>query len=247
MSDTLEYIECYFKQTLRSEERRVFELRCETDKAFANEVAFYIATHQALREKLLNQKASSWKTENILQEEIIPVISTTKKSTFSKWIVYAAAACLLLAVSVYLFETNTSPKALAANYINDTYSNIGQTMDASHDSLQVGIAAYNNKEYNKALQYFEGIEKRDTANSDAKKYAGLAYLHERNYDKAIKYFTDLSNMQGLFSNPGNFLKAAALLERSAATDKEEAQTLLQKVVDEKQEGNEIAAEWLKKL
>ena len=247
MPDTLEYIESYFKNTLRGEERTAFEARCETDKAFANEVAFYIAARQALRDELLKQKTGDWKTGNISAEESSPVISIAKKPVFSRWITYAAAACLLLAASVYLFETNKSPKSFAANYINNTYSNIGQTMDASHDSLQVGIAAYNNKEYDKALQYFEGVEKRDSANSDAKKYTGLAYLQQKNYGKAIQKFDELANMQGLFSNSGNFLKAAALLERNEAGDKDEARKLLQKVVDDKEEGSETATEWLKKM
>ena len=60
MSDTLEYIESYFKQKLSNEARRAFELKCETDKAFANEVAFYIGTRQALREELLKQKITGW-------------------------------------------------------------------------------------------------------------------------------------------------------------------------------------------
>ena len=120
-------------------------------------------------------------------------------------------------------------------------------MDASRDSLQLGIAAYNNKDYNRALQLFTGVEKNDTANSDAKKYAGLAYLQQQDYDKAIQQFDELSNMKGLFSNAGDFLKAVSLLERNKSGDKEEAKQLLQKVVTDKEEGSEQAEEWLKKM
>jgi tetratricopeptide (TPR) repeat protein len=247
MSDTLEYIESYFKNTLRDEERTAFEARCETDKAFANEVAFYIAARQALREELLKQKAGDWKAGSISEEEVAPVISVSKRSLFSRWITYAAAACLLLAASVYLFETNKSPKSFASNYIHDTYDNIGQTMDASHDSLQVGIAAYNNKEYDKALRYFQGVEKRDPANSDAKKYAGLAYLQQKDYSKAIQKFDELANMKGLFSNSGDFLKAVTLMERNKPNDKEEAKRLLQKVVNENESDKKEAEEIIKKF
>ncbi|MEO8712601.1 MAG: hypothetical protein ABI405_10785, partial [Parafilimonas sp.] len=207
----------------------------------------YIAAREALREELLKQKAESWKTEIALQEEAMPVISITKKSTFGKWIVYAAAACLLLAASVYLFEANTSPKALAVNYIKNTYGSLGQTMDASHDSIQVGIAAYNNKEYDKALQFFYGVEKVDPANSDAKKYAGLVYLQQKDYNNAVQQFDELANMKGLFSNSGDFLKALALMERNKPGDKEEAKALLQKVVNENETGKKEAEEIIKKF
>ena len=127
------------------------------------------------------------------------------------------------------------------------YGNLSQTMDASHDSLQTGIAAYNNKDYKKALVYFVGVEKNDAQNSDAKTYAGLAYLQSADYDNAINEFDELSNMKELFSNPGDFLKAISLLQRNKPGDKEVAKKLLQKVVTEKEEGNEKAAEWLKRF
>ena len=243
MPGTIEYIESYFQQTLSSEDRVAFEARCEKDEAFAKDVAFYITARQALREELLGQKVAEWKKEDAVREEIAPVIPMNKRTTFGKWAAYVAAACVVLAISVYLFEVRTTPQKLATAYINNTLS---QTMDASHDSIQLGIAAYNDKEYERALQLFEGVEQRDPSNSDAKKYAGLTYLQKQDYDKAMQQFDKLSNMQ-LQSNPGDFLKATTLLVRNKQGDKEEAKALLQKVVNEKEEESKKAEEWLKKF
>jgi tetratricopeptide (TPR) repeat protein len=244
MPGTIEYIESYFQQTLSSEDRVAFEARCEKDEAFAKDVAFYITARQALREELLGQKVAEWKNEDAVREETAPVISMNKRrTTFGKWAAYVAAACVVLAISVYLFEVRTTPQKLATAYINNTLS---QTMDASHDSIQLGIAAYNDKEYERALQLFEGVEQRDPSNSDAKKYAGLTYLQKQDYDKAMQQFDKLSNMQ-LQSNPGDFLKATTLLVRNKQGDKEEAKALLQKVVNEKEEESKKAEEWLKKF
>lgn len=250
--ETIEYIDSYFRQTLNENERTIFEKRCEEDNAFAEEVAFYITTRQSLREELLQQKQSVWQTKNGKEElptsaEELPFIPSLKKSLASRWLAYAAAACLVLAASVYFFEANISPKRIAQNYIRTNYSNLSQTMDASHDSIQVGIAAYNDQEYDKALQLFEGVEKNDPQNSDAKKYAGLTYLQKDDYNNALLHFDALANMHGLFSNPGDFFKAVVLIERNKAGDKEEAKRLLQKVVNEKEEGSEKAAELQKKL
>jgi len=246
MADTLEYIESYFQQTLNPEEKIAFEKRCETDEAFAKEVAFYITSRQVLKEELLKEKMQSWKEESPAKEEPAPLISLTKKSGVVRWIIYAAAACLLLFASVYLVETQTSPKKYASNYVKSNYSTLSQTMDASHDSLQLGIAAYNNKDYNRALQLFTSVQQTDAQNSDAKKYAGLAYLQQHNYDKAIEQFDALSNMK-LFSNPGDFLNAVSLLERNSPGDKEESKKLLHKVADNNEEGSEKAKDWLNKL
>ncbi len=107
-------------------------------------------------------------------------------------------------------------------------------MSANTDSITLGLEAYNNKEYDKALGLLEGVEQRDPTNSDVKKYTGLAYLQKEDYDNAVQQFDELANMN-LHSNPGHFLKAMALLERNKPGDKEEAKTLLQKVVNENDE------------
>jgi tetratricopeptide (TPR) repeat protein len=246
MPDTLEYIEAYFKQTLNREERTAFEIRCVNDETFAKDVAFYLTTRQALRETLLEQKNEDWK-DKADEEEITPVIPIVKRPLFQRYITYAAAACLLLAVSVYFFEANKSPQMLASNYVKENYSGLSQHMSGDKDSMTLGIAAYNNKDYDKALLLFQGVEQRDSLNDDAKKYAGLAYLQQKNYDKAIQQFDELANMKNLFSNSGNFLKAVALMERNKPGDKEEAKQLLQKVVTEKEDDSDKAAEWVRKF
>ncbi len=241
----VEYIDAYLKKTLNEEEQKTFERRCEEDKAFAQEVAFFITTKQALQEELLQQKRSLWQNKNA--EDEIPILPLIKRSFTSRWFMYAAAACLVLAASVYLFEANSSPRRLADNYIKTNYGNLSITMSGDKDSITLGQAAYNNKQYDRALQLFRGVERHDAFNSDAKKYAGLAYLQKDEYDSALLQFEVLANMQHLFSNPGDFLKAVTLLERNKPGDKTEAKKLLQKVVNEREAENDKAAEWLKKI
>ncbi len=243
MEDTIAYIESYFQQTLSSEERAVFETRCETDENFAKEVAFYIAARQALREALLEQKAQAWK-EEVEEEERTPVISMNKRKGFGKWIMYAAAACVLLAVSMFLFETQSSPQRLASGYIKKNYSNLSQIMSADTSNITKGMEAYNHGDYDIALSCFIVAKQKDTANSDVKKYAGLSYFQKKDYNQALKEFDTLSNMQGLQSNPGDFLKAVTLLERNDQGDKDEAKKLLKKVQDENEEGSKTAGEIL---
>jgi tetratricopeptide (TPR) repeat protein len=254
MPGTVEFIESYFKQTLSSAERAAFEVRCTTDEAFAAEVAFYIAARQALREELLMQKVNAWKTEEditqaekapITAEESAPVISMVKKPGIIRWVSYAAAACLILIASMFLFETKSASEKLAANYISAAYGHIPQSMGNS-DSIQIAIQAYNAKNYDSALEYFKDVEARNPENSDVKEYVGLCYLQQKDYDNALKEFEALAAMD-LHANSGNMLKATTLLLRNERGDKEEAKIILKKVVDEQQVGSEEAAEWLKKL
>ena len=247
MKATLEYIESYFQHTLNPEERKSFEQKCEQDQEFAQDVAFYLTTRQVLREELLEQKQAQWREEKDTLEEL-PSIAPAKRSVLRSWVAYAAAACLVLAASVYLFETTSSPQKLASTYVDKNYSQLSIEMGGDlKDSIQRGIAAYNNKEYDSALEMFKGVEQGNPEKSYAKQYTGLVYLQMKDYDNALAHFDALSKMPGLQSNPGDFLKAVTLLERNRTGDKEEAKTLLQKVIDEKEEGSKEAEEWIKKF
>ncbi len=244
MSGTVEYIDAYFNQELNESERKQFEARCTADEDFAKEVAFYITARNVAREALIKQK-QQWKSNSETVKETI-ALKPVKKPTLLRWMPYAAAACLVFIMAFgFLFAMN-SPKRLANNVIKENYSQLSHTMDASRDSMQLGISEYNSKNYQRALVLFESVKNKDAANSDAKKYAGLSYLQLKNYDKAVQCFTELSAMNGLYSNSGDFLGAITLLERNAPGDKEAAKELLEKVVKENEDGSEVAKKMLEK-
>lgn len=246
MSETLGYIEDYFEEKLSSAEKQIFEDRCIQDESFAGEVAFYITSREAVRQKLLEQKREQWSVdEQGINTSTPTAAAPVKKLGFRKWLPYAAAACLLLAMTVYFLYPAKTPRQLAADYVK-SLTHIGQNMGTA-DSLQQGIEDYNNGNYNKALALFEGVYQVQPENSDAKEYMGRVYLMTKDYDKALVHFDELSQKKDLVSNPGVFLKAVTLLERNKRGDKEAAKLLLEQVVGNKRlEHKKEAAEWLKK-
>ena len=245
MSETLAYIEAYFQNELNENDKVLFEERCATDESFANDVAFYISTRQSLRNELLSDKQSEWEQAAPINQ--LSKTATVKKINQQQWVRYAAAACVLLIAGLYFLLKPVSPQKLALNYINEQYDHLSQTMSGVEDSMELGKAAYNNKEYGKAVVLFEAVIKRHPENADARQYAGLAYLRQADYDKAIQSFETLADFKGLYSNPGIFLKATAMLLRNKAGDVEKAKLLLQQVVSENLEGIEEAKKLLKKF
>lgn len=239
MSEHLEYIDAYFQKQLSEAEREQFEQRCVSDEKFAGEVAFYINSRSALNEMLLEQKKSRWAGLAVKESE-----APVRKITFKKWLPYAAAACIVLALVVTPLLKSRSPQQLADNYTSKHLMAISQTMDGSRDSLQLGIQAYNKKEYEKALPYFTGVYNVHPDNSDALRYAGQTQLMQGKFDEAIASFDALSKKQ-TYSNPGLFLKAIALLKRNHGDDVKEARLILEKVVDQNLDGSKEASEWLK--
>ena len=243
MTPTLEYIESYFQGELPEQEQKAFEQRCEQDTAFAEEVAFYVSSRQAIRQLLLDQKKQTWEPEAI-KEEKIPFIPLARTSFIQKWLPYTAAACLLLVIGTVFFENSISPHQLADAYIQKEVVYIHPLMGSGEDSLQRAIGDYNNKQYDKALPVFEALAGNHPEIVDARKYAGFVYLLKQEYDKALESFDKLANIQPLHSNPGLFYKAVTLLERNKEADKEKAKELLQLVVKNKQAGAQQAEKWL---
>jgi tetratricopeptide (TPR) repeat protein len=246
MNETLEFIEAYFEKKLSNADRESFEQRCMQEENFANEVAFYITSREAIRQKLLEQKQQLWTgSTHDGGKSISNNITPVKTLIFRKWLSYAAAACLLVAIAVYFFYRTGSPQQLANTYVQQTLAHISQTMAGSKDSLQKGISFYNTGQYDSALHLFQIIYQTHPNNNDAKKYLGLGYLMKKDYDNALLQFDELANKE-LFSNPGVFFKAVTLLERNGRGDKETAKELLEQVKDKQLEGKQEAAQWLQK-
>lgn len=245
MNESLNYIEAYFTGQLSDAEKRRFEQQCEADHEFATDVAFYITSRQAIREKLLEEKRLLWSNVEKQEEQNVIASSTpVKKMMFTRWVTYAAAACFILAMSLYFLYAPENPHRLANNYLKENYARLSQTMDGSTDSLQMGIALYNKQDYTTALAYFRSVYLAHPDYNDAKLYMGIVYLQLKDYDNAIVQFDELSTKK-LRVNNGPFLKAVALLQRDKGNDRKEAKALLEQVVKIPLAGSIQAKEWLK--
>jgi lipopolysaccharide biosynthesis regulator YciM len=119
-------------------------------------------------------------------------------------------------------------------------------MGGSHNSLQQGIAAFNDGNYGKAQEIFQSLTHQIDVAPEALKNLGILYLNNKDYDKAISAFDSLSVMENLYANRGPFLKAVTLMKRLEGRDSEQAKEILQQVKEKKLPGSKEAEEWLKK-
>jgi len=258
MNATLfEKIELYLNGELKNEELRSFESELAVNKELASMVKLYGAIDKemgnnerfskdemALKKTLNKLNATYFKSEP--QRAKGNIISFKKISTL-QWLPYSIAASVIIIAALF-FLNSTSPRDLAKNYVAQNATILSLTMSSqANDTLQAGIAAYNNKDYSKALQLFKSHCDNHPQSRSPKEYIGFVYLVTNNYDSALHEFDELSDMKGLFSNPGTFLKAVTLLLRNEEGDYEQAKQLLQQVIRERLEGSRQAEEWLKKF
>jgi tetratricopeptide (TPR) repeat protein len=246
MQNNLEYIDEYFQGIPLPGATREFEKRVSEDPEFANDVAFYLATKQAIKQQSVDQKKSRFKEVYALNT---PAGTMSKPTLIRTLWPYIAVAALVtgLIICWNVFIKPPSTQQLAQNYITENLGKLGVNMGGSKDDLQRGLSYYNEGKLKQALQIFEKMIILDSSNFTAKKYAGITSLRLQQYDKAIHYFKLLEDQPNLYANPGAFLQATTLLKRNLPGDKQKAIVLLNQVVQNDLEGKETAELWLTKM
>jgi tetratricopeptide (TPR) repeat protein len=240
----LELIDHYFSGTMPRSDRALFEERCERDAAFANEVAFYIASRQQLREALHEQKKKEFAIE---YQRLSSKENTVRPITSTRWLYVAAAACIALVIVFFTVFRPQDPSRIASSYIKENLTTLSTTMSSGEDSLQLGIARYNEGRYQDAKTIFNSLAKRGNLAAESTRYLGITHLKLEEYDEAIVQFNKLSTHTQLYANPAKFYTAITLMKRAQGNDIEEAKKLLQEVVNEKLSGYREAELWLDKL
>lgn len=255
-------IENYLGGDMSPGEKKNFEDRLNTDPELRALYELYTSIDAKMRDSeknLQNEEALKTTLTNLNQsyfkaavaphpEPVVLKMETPQNNHhWLRKLLSAAAVVAIIVAAIYWMKggKNDSPQQLADNYVSTALVTLSQTMSSTTDSLQQGIAAYNDKNYSQALGFFQEIYKNHPENNEALKNAGITLLVTKQYDQAIGAFDDLA-AKDLQSNAGLFFKAVTLMQRNAGTDKEDAKKILQQVVDEKQDKSEIAVGWLQK-
>ncbi len=238
--DNWEIIEAYLQGRLPAEGRAAFETRLAVEPDLADQVAFYLQAQATARRAALVERHAEWQT---LSQ---PAARQTRVIRIGYASVASLAAMLLLVAGWWGFfrQPDASPEQLADAYIQQNFKTLSVQMSGDADSLQTALNLANQGKNKQALAQLTDLVRRDSANAEAKRYAGIVALRAGKYDEAIGYFHALSQQPELFSNAGAFLEALARLKRGQPLDRNQAKELLQTVVRENLEGKEEAAKWL---
>jgi tetratricopeptide (TPR) repeat protein len=233
----LEKIDKYFNNELSLSERQDFENQLVDDSELKETVSFYLNTRNAAKQLADDKRRVEF-------EELRKELSQKSKNTGTiKPIIWLSglAASIVLIVGFWWFSRtpDVASDMVADTYIQEHFKNLPVKMDATADSLQMGLRLFNKQKLSDAQIVFEDILKHNNNNSEALKYAGITALQLKEYDKAIQYFQDLASQKNLFSNPGKFYHALTLLQKSPPY-KQEANILLKEVIEQNLEGKEEA-------
>ncbi len=238
----LEKIDKYFNNELSLSERQGFEIQLVKDKELKENVSFYLNTRTAAKQLADDKRRGEFEE---LRKKISLKPQESGKIKPMIWL-SGLAASIVLVVGFWWFSRtpDLATDVLADTYIQENFQNLPVKMDASADSLQMGLRLFNEQKLSEAQIVFENILKRKYSDSEATKYAGITALRLKNYNEAIQYFKLLASQKDLFANPGKFYQAITLLQQSPI-NKKEAEVLLKEVIDDDLEGKEEALKMLK--
>jgi tetratricopeptide (TPR) repeat protein len=234
----LEKIDKYFNNELSLSERQDFENELVNNNELKENVSLYLNTRTAAKQLADDKRRGDFEE---LRKKLSQKSGDSGKIKPMIWL-SGLAASVVLVVGFWWFSRtpDVATDVLANTYIQEHFQNLPVKMDASADSLQMGLRLFNEQKLSEAQIVFENILKRKHNDSEATKYAGITALRLKNYDKAIQYFKVLASQKDLFANPGKFYQAITLLQQSPI-NKKEAEVLLKEVVDNGLEGKEEAA------
>lgn len=251
MNDLMSYIASYFEGSLTGEERSAFEERCVSDPEFAREVAAYVVMRDSLKQALAAEKRTEFARlyEEMKDSRQEDAGRGRPYYLFKNFLWYAAAACIGLIATWLIFFRSPEPEDLAQEYAAANFSTLSTTMGSAatdRADMQQGIAAFNAKQYKKAMQVFQTLSTDSAARPEAVKNLGITYLVTGDYSSAITQFDVLAKMD-LYVNPGLFYKAVVLMKRGQDGDRVMAKKYLKRVADQDLAGSREAKIWLEKL
>ncbi|MBW3468499.1 hypothetical protein [Arthrospiribacter ruber] len=257
----IDKIDAYVNGEMTEKERVVFEAELESNPELKESFELYreidkSMTHLFSRETkeledTLGHLRKKYIKEVPLQGEQTPkegVVRHLEKPNYVRlFLALAAMFIMIMAAYFLLFQSTSDHQDMAKDYFSANFAELSQTMGATEDKIQNGIAAYNQKNYQGAKVYFYEALESSPNDSEAIKYLGLTHLALKEYDEALLNFENLASIPNLYINPGMFYQALTLMLRNETGDLERAKGLLGNVIANNAEGSRQAKEWLDKL
>lgn len=201
--EQIESIEKYLDNSMNLGERKEFEKKLAEDIDFRQEFEEFKSMILGIEAASLKARLDSYhdemdKTENLeISNQEVP-----KKTSDSKFLIFAIAASILLIMGVFIYnQNNTQPyqKIFAQHFVPD--SGLPTKMGSSSNyEFYDGMVDYKRKKYNDAIEKWSSLQKSDINNDTLNYFIGVAYLANGDEQSAQKYLIQATN-----NNNGTFI------------------------------------------
>ena len=241
--ETLLLFDDYLQGALSPEAKKTFESRLKTEPALNDAFIIFRDVNQHLSHHLSEERAAFKDTLKTVADQHLDTSVAPKKPVkvirFNPWKYAIAAAVIVLIGLTFMFS---SGDPLYADYaFNESISLVER--DGEGTAFAKAETAFNAKEYQEAITYFNAILASDDANAEVQYYKGIALVEVGKYDEADAIFSQLADGNTLYKDKATWYGALSKLKQG---DKQACKQLLEKI-PAGAEDHEVAQELLKKL
>jgi len=202
-------IDRYLANEMSAAERQAFEEQLRQDIELAEKLDIYAQANQSLTGK--EHAANSEKDfRNILASVIEEEKESAAPSSPTRWYIWAAAACITLALLAVAYSIIDKPEYTEYAHIQP----LELTQRGGNSALlKHAQDAFNTKDYNQAIVYFNSLLQDDPENIDLLIHKGIALLELDRTEEADAIFKQVSVSPSVYQNQARWLLALSALKQ----------------------------------
>lgn len=220
--------EDYLEGALSTTEKNEFEKRLADDEKFQQAYLTYKELSGFLKSKFENKDHEEKLKENLKNISDTYFNKKENKNTvirFKPW-QYAIAASIIIIFGLFVIIDNSAP--VYADYAD--YNSISLTVRGENEELlPKAEKAFNEKDYEEALQYFDQILIKDISYKEIQLYKSIALIETNRYDEADELLTVLSTGTSVFKYDAMWYLALSKLKQK---EYQECKVILQRIPED---------------
>jgi len=228
-------IDRYLANEMTADERLSFQARLQNDRDLADKLEIYKTASTALQNKFKTEERELQFRNNIV---LIAAEQDDHKDTKViklKWYTWAAAASVALLCAVLFYTTLSKPtyKEYAV------YEPIALVERGHEDETKLEAQeAFNNHQYEHAVQLFAKLLEQDKRNAELQLYQGISLLELNRISEANAMFNEVRNSKSVFSSKAMWMLALSALKEK---DYKKCRSLLLEIPEGSEEYNQAQA------
>jgi predicted Zn-dependent protease len=228
-SKQIDAIERYLNNSMNASEREEFELRLSENQEFKNQFEEMKVLILGIESAALKNQIDAYHTEfdKKSNSQRIKKIKSDNPWFKTKFLPYAVAASILLALGLFLYnnETPSNQEVFAKHFVPDP--GLPTIMGSSNNfEFYDGMVDYKRAEYGAAIEKWLALQQKDNKNDTINYFLGVAFLAQGNENKAKKYLINAAqNSKGFLENETYYYLGLAYLK---ANNLDEARKNLKK-------------------
>jgi len=214
-----ERIERYLTDTMKQEEKSVFEESLKTDNRLSQQVEEIRLMLQAVEEQSLRHKLDDFHDEIALEGSGIKTIEPAQQSVFAyKKYAIAASLALLIGIGAWLIlgQKSENEKLFAQHFSPDPGLITLMSTTSNYEFFR-GMVDYKQGKYELAIKRWNPLIDQKPKNDTLNFYLGVSYLAQGESKKAIEFLSKaVHHSNSVFINDTYYYLGLAYLKEDYA-------------------------------